>query len=407
MNIVVVGYGRVGSTLARELVEEGHAVTIIDNHSTRVQRAARLVGARVVSGNAVDVQVQREAGVGSADVLMAVTSNDNVNLVAAQIAIEVFQVINVIARVYAPSRADVTANRGIVTVCPTRYTVDTLREKLREAAGEVMPRSAPVRKAQLRPRSPVKPVDETKFVVVCGGGRVGFHLARALLANGHEVALVERDAQVASELTGRLDCPIIVGDGSMTPVLEEAGAGRARVFAAVTGQDEDNLIACQMARTLAQSGERGPKTIARISDPNNEDLYRALGVDATVSATSLIESVIERELPTLKIKTLLSLQGGGVSILELALSEQAAVIDKPLRDIVLPRDCNVVAVLRGAVTVVPRGDTVFKPGDVVLTLVAKGQEEALKQTLLGSEPEPGAAPHPTSPASPASGGVHS
>ncbi len=382
MNVVVVGYGRVGSTLARDLVGEGHQVTVIDVQAARVQRAVRLQGARVVAGNAVDVQVQREAGVGSADVLLAVTSNDNVNLVAAQIALEVFQVTNVIARVYASSRAEVNAERGVITVCPTRFTIDTLRDKVREIAGEAPPHSPPLRKPS-RPRTPVQFVDESKFVVIAGGGRVGFHLARSLRADGHEVALIERDARIATELTARLDCPVIVGDGSMSGVLEEAGAGRCRVFAAVTGRDEDNLIACQTVKTLS----REPKTIARVSDPNNEDLYRALGCDATVSSTSLIRGMIERELPTLNFKTLLKLQGGGVSIVELVLSPTAPVIDRPLRDIVLPKDSNVVAILRAARTVVPRGDTVFKPGDIVLTLVAKESETALQEVLLGETTE--------------------
>lgn len=390
MNVVVVGYGRVGSALAREALAAGHHVTVIDNHAARVQRAARLAGAKVVVGNAVDVQVQREAGVGAADMLLAVTSNDNVNLVAAQIAVEVFQVINVVARIYAPSRAEVTASRGIVTVCPTRYAIDELLVKLNEAAGEASPHSPPARKAGPRAHTPHSPVDESKFVVVAGGGRVGFHLARSLLAAGHEVALIERDPQVAAEISARIDIPVIVGDGSMTPVLEEAGAGRARVFAAVTGRDEDNLVACQTVKTLwpGKDGKGGPKTIARVSDPNNEDLYRALGVDSTVSATSIIQGVIERELPTLKIKTLLSLQAGGVSILELTLSEHSPVIGKPLREVIVPKDCNVVAILRGAVAVVPRGDTVFAPGDLVLTLVARGAEASLTQMLLGSDEKP-------------------
>src|SRR5262249_7918266 len=109
------------------------------------------------------------------------------------------------------------------------------------------------------------------------------------------------------------------------------------------------------------------------------------GVDATVSATSIIQSVIERELPTLKIKTLLSLQTGGVSILELTLSDTSPVVGKPLREIIVPKDCNVVAILRGAVAVVPRGDTVFQCGDVVLTLVGKGSDKALKEVLMGPD----------------------
>ncbi len=392
MNVVVVGYGRVGSALAREALARGHSVTVIDNHSSRIQRAVRLAGTRVVAGNAVDVQVQREAAVGSADMFLAVTSNDNVNLVAAQIAVEVFQVTNVVARVYAPSRSEVTASRGIITVCPTGYAIDKTLELMVAAEGEASPHSPPSRKSGTRPRVSYTPQDENKFVVVAGGGRVGFHLARSLLAAGHEVALIERDAAIAAELSARIDMPIIVGDGSMSPVLEEAGAARARVFAAVTGRDEDNLVACQTVKTLWPGKEgpngwvKGPKTIARVSDPNNEDLYRALGVDATVSATSLIQGVIERELPTLRIKTLLSLQDGGVSILELTLSDTSPVVGKPLRELIVPKDCNVVAILRGAIAVVPRGDTVFQPGDVVLTLVAKGSENALKETLLGEDP---------------------
>jgi trk system potassium uptake protein len=385
MNICVVGYGRVGASLARDLLAEGHSVTIIDNKSDRVQRAVRLGGARVVAGNAVDVQVQREAGVGTADVFLAVTSNDNVNLVASQIALEVFQVHNVVARVYAPSRADVTSSRGIISICPTRYTIDTIWDKLREFAGDAMPHSAP-QKRGTRPRlDAIKEIDESKFVLIAGGGRVGFHLARSLLANGHEVALIERDPRIAHELTARLDCPVIVGDGSMGPVLEESGAQRCRVFAAVTGRDEDNLIACQTVKAMTGSAETRPKCIARISDPHNEDLYRALGVDATISATSLIQNVIERELPTMSIKTLLSLQGGSINLLELTLPPDSPVIQHPLRDIVLPKESNVVAILRAGRPVVPRGDTVFNAGDVVITLVAKESEPELKATLIGSE----------------------
>ncbi len=385
MKVVVVGYGRVGSALARELGNDGHQVTVIDSQSSRVQRAARLANVKVVAGNAVDVQVQRDAAVSGSDVFLAVTANDNVNLVSAQIALEVFQVPNVFARVYVPSRADLTAERGVQSVCPTHYTIETLLQKAREISDGVQAQPMAMKRMAPRQRPQLTPADESKFVVVAGGGRVGFHLARALIKNGHEVALIESNAQTASEIKARLDCPVIVGDGSMTPVLEEAGVSRARVFAAVTGQDEDNLIACQAARALSDT----VKTIARVSNPNNEELYKALGVNSTISATSLIENVIERELPTLHIKTLLSLPGGNFNILELTLSNKAPVLDRPLRDVVLPRDTNVVAILRNHKTVVPRGDTVFQDGDIVITLVSKESEESLKQTLLGREEEHG------------------
>src|SRR5260370_37205311 len=108
------------------------------------------------------------------------------------------------------------------------------------------------------------------------------------MSDGREVAPMERVPLIAAEQPTRLACPVIAGDGSITPILEEAGAGRCRVFAAVTGRDEDNLIACQTVKAMIPSGTAAPKTIARVSDPHNEDLYRALGVDSTISATSLI-----------------------------------------------------------------------------------------------------------------------
>lgn len=398
MNIVIVGYGRVGSTLARELLAAGHHITIIEKDAERIQRALRLEGAQVISGSAVDVQVQREAGVSTTNVFLAVTSNDNVNLVAAQIAIEVFQVSHVVARVYTPSRADISVDRGITTVCPTRFTVDKIWEEVREAAEDGTTLTRTNGSSRGRDAAPVVPIDESKFVVVAGGGRVGFHLARTLRRNGHEVVLIERDPRIAQNLRIRLDCPVIVGDGSMRQVLEEAGVARCRVFAAVTGQDEDNLVACQTARVLwnkastEQSESGAPakvKTIARISDPNNEDLYRALGVDATVSATSIIESVIERELPTLRIKTLLSLQEGGVSILEFVLPDHAPAIAHQVRDIVLPRDSNLVALVRQGGVLIPRGDTVFHAGDIVVVIATRDSEAAVKEVLLGVEENPG------------------
>lgn len=380
MRVVIVGFGRVGASVARELLAEGHAVTVIDNRGDRIERALKLAGARVHAGNAVDVQVQRDAGVAGADVFLAVTSNDNVNLVAAQIAIEVFQITHVVARVYTKSRAEVTRARGIVTVCPTELTMSAVSAVLHDIAGRP---PAPPRPVAPLTQPAVTP-DPAKFVVICGGGRVGFHLARALVEDGHEVALIERDPRVAHELSARLECAVILGDGSTAAALEEAGAARCRAFAAVTGRDEDNLIACQSVRMLAAGSPAPPKTIARVSDPHNEELYRALGVDVTISSTSLIQNVIERELPTLRWKTLLALPGGGMSLVELTLPLEAPVIGRPLRELVLPHECNVVAILRAGRPVVPRGDTAFAGGDVVLALVAKEAEPALLQTLLGA-----------------------
>ena len=118
--------------------------------------------------------------------------------------------------------------------------------------------------------------------------------------------MIERDIRRAAALSNKLDCPVFVGDTSTHDVLESAEADRARVFVAATGSDQDNLIACQVARKVFGV----PKTIARASNPKNEAVMAVLGVDSTVSSTAIIQQVIERELPTVRIKTLLSLQEG-------------------------------------------------------------------------------------------------
>jgi trk system potassium uptake protein len=163
-------------------------------------------------------------------------------------------------------------------------------------------------------------------------------------------------------------------------VLENAAAQRARVFVAATGSDQDNLIACQVAKKVFGV----PKTIARASNPKNEEVMARLGVDSTVSSTAIIEQVIERELPTVRIKTLLSLQSGAFQILEYPLDSSSPAADHLIQEIDLPPESNLIAILRGKTTVVPRGETMLSEGDVVVALVNTEQEAQLRIALLGA-----------------------
>jgi trk system potassium uptake protein TrkA len=152
------------------------------------------------------------------------------------------------------------------------------------------------------------------------------------------------------------------------------------VFVAATGSDQDNLIACQVAKKVFGV----PKTIARASNPKNEEVMARLGVDSTVSSTSIIQQVIERELPTVRIKTLLSLQSGAFQILEYPLDGGSPAAGHTVREVNLPHESNLIAILRGNTTVVPRGDTMFKDGDVVVALVNSDNEAQLRLALLGA-----------------------
>jgi trk system potassium uptake protein TrkA len=378
MKIVVVGYGRVGRRVVADLAERGHDVTLIDQQADRLEKAVDLSGVRLVQGNGIDVDVQRDAGVSEADVLLAVTREDNVNLMAAQVARTMLNVPTAIARVYEPSHRQATADPHLLTVCPTDYTVEAILKQVENLPGGAPRSAAPVRPRALRPQ-PVRTPDESRYILVIGGGKVGVNLVRSLNESGHEVALVEIDSAHAAFLTTHLDCTVIVGDGTLGPVLESAGAARARVFVAVTGKDQDNLIACQLAKHVF----RVPKTIARVSNPKNQEVMLRLGVDVTVSSTAIIEQMIERELPTIKIKTLLSLKGAQAQINEYVLDETSPVAGLALKDISFPSECNIIAIERSGAVIIPRGDTRLQSGDMVIALVTTAVEPELRRLLGG------------------------
>jgi trk system potassium uptake protein TrkA len=381
MKIVVIGYGRVGSRTVAALVERGHEITLIDKDSGRLGRASHLEGVELVQGNGIDVDVQREAGMGEADLLLAITFDDNVNLMAAQVARTHFHVPRAIARVYEPSHAEATQEDPRLTVvCPTLLAAELIAAQVNLAASQPPIERIPAEPPKAPSRPHFNATDESRYIIVAGGGKVGVNLARELYESGHEVAVIERDSARAAALSNKLDCPVFIGDSSTHDVLEAAGAAGARVFVAATGSDQDNLIACQVAKKVFGV----PKTIARASNPKNEEVMARLGVDSTVSSTAIIQQVIERELPTVRIKTLLSLQDGAFQILEYPVDENSPAAGHLLRDIDLPPESNLIAILRGNTTVVPRGETMLNEGDIVVALVNTEQEAQLRIALLGA-----------------------
>lgn len=383
MNIVVVGYGRVGSSAIKELRAAGHSIVLIETRPDRIERARKAGDIRIVHGNAIDQDVQREAGVRQAGVFLALTREDAVNLVAAQVARERFHVPHAIARIYVPSRAAIFEHRGIRTICPTLYTVEAIRTAVEEIAQMPCSMRTPLPPDRPEPAPLFEtPRDESKFVLISGGGKVGSGLAQTLAAHGVEVAIIEKDAIQAAKVAAEMDVPVFIGDGSVKGVLETAGAERARVLAAVTGSDEDNLVACQTAREAFGI----EKTIARVNNPKNEEIMRQLGVDTTVATTAIISSFIERELPGLQIRTLLSLQSGDVQLLELQVSKASPSAGHLVREIPIPPGTNIIAVVRDGKAIVTRGDTDIRAGDTVLILLNRDQFEPMRRLILGESP---------------------
>jgi len=381
MKIVVIGYGRVGSRTVAALVERGHEISIIDKEAGRLGRASQLEGVELVQGNGIDVDVQREAGMGEADMLLAVTRDDNVNLMAAQVARVHYHVPRAIARVYEPSHAEATQEDPQLTViCPTLLAAELIVAQVDISAKQTPAERLPAEPPSVAMRPRYNATDESRYIIIAGGGKVGVNLARELYESGHEVAVIESDSARAAALSNKLDCPVFIGDSSTHDVLESADAQRARVFVAATGSDQDNLIACQVAKKVFGV----PKTIARASNPKNEDVMARLGVDSTVSSTAIIQQVIERELPTVRIKTLLSLQDGAFQILEYPIDANSPAAGHFLRDVELPLESNLILILRGNTTVVPRGETQVNEGDIIVALVNTDQEAQLRTALLGA-----------------------
>lgn len=218
------------------------------------------------------------------------------------------------------------------------------------------------------------------FVIIVGGGKTGSQLATQLLNGGHKVRLIEDRPNVLERLKQELpDEAIVPGDGSSPSVLESAGIDQAQVLAAVTGEDEANLV----ITTLARFEFNVPRVIARVNNPKNAWLFdKDMGVDVALNQSDILAKLIAEEMSLGDMMTLLKLRKGEYSIVEEKVHPSAVVASKPLKDINLPSECVFVAILRKGRLIIPRGDTVLEPVDEVIALVHASQLESLA-ALLG------------------------
>jgi trk system potassium uptake protein TrkA len=219
------------------------------------------------------------------------------------------------------------------------------------------------------------------YVVINGGGKVASYLARQLLDHGHAVAVIEKREDVARKLAAELpgDPLIVLGDGCDSVYQEDAGVTRADVFVAATGDDDDNLVACQLAKIAFGV----PRAVARVNNPKNEHIFHALGIEA-ISSTTIISRLIEEEATIGDMRTLMALRKGDMAIVEIELPvDRCVVCGKQVADLNLPMDCLIVALLRGDDTIPVHGQTEMQPGDVVIAFTKVAHERALKKALTG------------------------
>lgn len=212
------------------------------------------------------------------------------------------------------------------------------------------------------------------YCIVVGGGNVGYYLTKDLVAAGHEVLLLEKSRARAAQLIEELGEIALQGDGCEVRVMEEVGFGRADIIVAVTGEDEDNLVVCQMAKRKFDV----PRTIARVNSPTNEAIFSKLGIDTTVSSTRIIFNLIEQEIETDQLVPLAALARGNIEIVAIELSEHSPVVGKRIREVILPQEAHIVSIIRNEKGLLPGPETLLQTGDSVLTLVSTNREGELR-----------------------------
>jgi trk system potassium uptake protein TrkA len=216
------------------------------------------------------------------------------------------------------------------------------------------------------------------YAIVVGGGKVGYYLAKELVDGNNEVLVIEQDAAKCERLAQDLGDIVLKGDGCEAATMEAAGFGRADMVIAVTGDDEDNLVSCQVAKVKFGV----PRTIARINNPKNEAIFRKLGIDTTVSATGAILGQIEQELPEHPLMRLLTFKGGGLEIVEVKVPANSGVAGKRVRDLLMPQQSIIVLLVGPDGTPrVPTSDTLIIPEDEVLAVTRTENEDALRRVL--------------------------
>ena len=218
------------------------------------------------------------------------------------------------------------------------------------------------------------------YIIVVGGGRVGYYLSKALLSEGHEVLVIEKDPIKVERIEEELGSICMQGDGCEASTLAEAGSERAGLFVAVTDEDEDNLVSCQVAKHMFNV----PRIIARISNPKNETVFRKLGIDVTVSATNLILEYIGQELPTHPLVRLLDLKQGELEVVEVKIPSTSSAVGRRIKDLSLPPGSILTLMIRDQEIIVPSQDTTIGAEDRVIAVTRVAAEQALRTELSGS-----------------------
>lgn len=212
-------------------------------------------------------------------------------------------------------------------------------------------------------------------ILIVGGGNLGYFLSQALMEDGYNVSLIEKKREFCTRIANSLDIPVICGDGTTVETLARGGAGRCDTMIAVTGKDEDNLIACELAKQ--QFNVR--QTVARVNNPKNMDIMNKLGVDITMSPTRIITGMIEHEVEGAAVRLVADINNSDASINEYKLPHNWSKSGATVQSLNLPKDCVLIYLMRDSLITIPRGNTTLMGGDEIIALTVGSTAKTLKK----------------------------
>jgi trk system potassium uptake protein len=213
--------------------------------------------------------------------------------------------------------------------------------------------------------------------IIIGGGKIGYNLLKTLKERNYQVTLVEQDKDTCIRIADELDADVICGDGTDLEVLKDAGIDGAEIVAAVTGTDEENMVICQIAKISFHI----KKTIARVNNPKNISMFKALGINRIVCSTEVIADMIEYELDKEDYRIVHTFERGSMVLVELTIDKKNPWCSKRIKDLVLPNECVIISILRNEKVIYPRGDTQILENDNVLFITNHPVLEALMNDL--------------------------
>lgn len=216
-------------------------------------------------------------------------------------------------------------------------------------------------------------------VILVGEGKILYFLARQFASKGHSTTIVTADHEQASALSRRIKATVLHGDGSDPGMLEEAGARRADVVLALTARDQDNLAVCQVARRMF----RVPRTVGLVNDPENEEVFRKLGVSVAFSATQIIARILEERAGFEEIASLIPVAEGKVTVSEVALRPESPVVARELQKIAFPEGALIGGIIRAGEVIVPRGSTRLLGGDRLIVISQPDCYDEVLRLLTG------------------------